>query len=442
MSRALNQLSATEVAREIAEGRICSEDVVRASLDHIARTDGHLRAWSWVDPNKAIAAARDLDTAQQVGAKLGPLHGVPLGVKDIIDTRDLPTQHNSRIYQGLQQGKDAAVVAILRAAGAVVLGKTETIEFGAHGRHAVTRNPFDANRTPGGSSSGSAAAVANCGVPIALGTQTGGSVIRPAAYCSVFGFKPTHGVVSTEGAKHFSPTLDTIGWMARTLEDVILLANVLEVSSDPPADTPERAALRIGVCRTPYWKEKATPALDTALNQAIHRMRESGINVVDAELDARFDRLNYLKETIMRAEGYLAFLDLERTCPELLSPGIVARMEDGRNISRRALGAARDEAAALRREFDAFASQFDAILTPSATGEPPLGRAHSGDAIFNGLWTLLHVPTLNIPGIFSEQGLPIGFQLVTSRFNDQALLAVAAQVAPVFQSNQSAAHTA
>ncbi|WP_219220579.1 amidase [Variovorax boronicumulans] len=433
MTQELHQLSATEAARQIAAGQIASEDVVRACLARIDQTDGHLRAWSWVDPQRAIAAARDADTAQQVGAALGPLHGVPLAVKDILDTADLPTQHNSRIYRDLQQGKDAAVVAILRAAGAILLGKTETIEFGAHGRHAVTRNPFDAQRTPGGSSSGSAAAVADRSVAISLGTQTGGSVIRPAAYCSVFGFKPTHGVVSTEGAKHFSPTLDTIGWFARTLEDIALLAEVLHVSDEASPVVAETSALRIGVCRTPYWGEKAKPALHEALDEAIGRLREAGVTVVEAELDSRFDRLNLLKETIMRAEGHIAFLDLERSHPQQLSPGIVARMNDGRNISRRALGEARDQAAALRLAFDAFAAPFDAILTPSATGEPPLGRAHSGDAIFNGLWTLLHVPALNVPGLFSRQGLPVGLQLVAPRFDDRALLGVAARIAPLFQ---------
>src|SRR6185436_378398 len=213
----------------IAAGTLSSEDLVRDCLRQIGERESEVRAWAFVDTAGAIAAARNADTAKLLGAgPFGPLHGMPIGVKDIINTADMPTQHNSVIYRGNQSGSDAAVVMLLRAAGAVVIGKTETIEFAAHGRLPVTRNPHDPSRTPGGSSSGSAAAVADMMVPLSLGTQTGGSVVRPASFCGVFGFKPTWGAISAEGAKLFSVTLDTSGWYARAIGDIALLAKVFE----------------------------------------------------------------------------------------------------------------------------------------------------------------------------------------------------------------------
>jgi Asp-tRNA(Asn)/Glu-tRNA(Gln) amidotransferase A subunit family amidase len=202
------QLTAAAAAARLREGRLTAEALVRSCLERIAEREAVVKAWTFLDPRQAIAAAREVDKAQTMGA----LHGLPVGVKDMIETADMPTTYNSPIYQGHRPGRDAACVGIARGEGAVILGKTDTVEFAAAGRRALTRNPHDAARTPGGSSSGSAAAVADGMVPLAFGTQTGGSTIRPASFCGIYGMKPTHGVVNTEGAKRYSHTLDTIGW--------------------------------------------------------------------------------------------------------------------------------------------------------------------------------------------------------------------------------------
>ena len=426
----LNQLSLTEACTEIAEGRITSENLVRACLARIAEREPLTLAWASIDREAALAAARHADTAVLLkDGALGPLHGVPIGVKDIIDTVDLPTEYNSPIYRGHRPAKDAACVAILRAAGAIVLGKTETIEFAAHGRNPVTRNPHDPRRTPGGSSSGSAAAVAEAMVPLTLGTQTGGSVIRPAAFCGVFGFKPTYGTVSTEGAKPFSVRLDTIGWFARALPDIVRICEVFEVFDRPQPPAPPPAKLTLGVCRTPYW-ERGDRNMRNAFEDALLRLAAVGTTLVDVELGEKFSKINDLKEIIMRAEGRVAFLSLQRTHPHMLSPGIRKRMT--RNEDRVLLEAL-DHTAELQMAFDRMASKVDAVVTPSTTGVAPLGLHYAGDPIFNGLWTLLHGPCLTVPVLASTEGLPLGLQLVGPRYSDARMLAAAATVVDILK---------
>ena len=305
---------------------------------------------------------------------------------------------------------------MLRSAGAILIGKTETIEFAAHGRLPVTRNPHDFTRTPGGSSSGSAAAVADMMVPLTLGTQTGGSVIRPASFCGVFGFKPTWGSISAEGAKLFSVTLDTIGWYARDIEDIALLAKIYEISS---AEEPTLTGLKLAYCETPYW-DRATADGQTAFRSTLDKLRAAGASVTELEFGDEFSAINDLKERVMRGEGRVAFLNLHHKAPDQLSPGIRARM--GRNddlLLRKAL----DDAAMLRIAFDKTAEPFDAVLTPAATGVAPEGLHYAGDPIFNGLWTLLHVPCLSLPVMTGEKGLPIGLQLVGPRYADARVIA-------------------
>ena len=430
-----NSLSLSDAARAIARGDLSSEDLARACLARIAEREPIIRAFASLDAEAVLAAARDADKAALVAdAPLGKLHGVPFAIKDVIDTRELPTEHNSVLYKGFRPGQDAACVAILRQAGAIVLGKTETIEFAAHGRHALTRNPRDPTRTPGGSSSGSAAAVADCMVPLALGTQTGGSVIRPASFCGVFAMKPTFGTVSTEGAKRFSPTLDTIGWYARALEDLALVAEVLEVSDAPVPPPPPARTLRLAWCRTPYW-DRATPGMQAAFQAAVAALAGAGVALTELDLGAQFARINDMKERIMRGEGRVAFLNLQHTAPHLLSPGIRARMgrtEDG------LLCAALDQSAMLRIAFDQAAEPFDAVLTPAATGVAPEGLAHAGDPIFSSLWTLLHAPCITLP-VLIEAGMPMGLQLVGQRYSDGKLLATAAPICEVLNTTAAPA---
>ncbi|PVE22175.1 amidase [Microvirga sp. KLBC 81] len=419
-----NRLTLTEARAAIAEGSLTSEDLVRACLARIAEREPAVRAFASVNAEGALAEARNADKALLLGdGPLGPLHGIPIGVKDVIDTADLPTEHNSIIYKGFRPGQDAACVAILRAAGAIVLGKTETIEFAAHGRNAVTRNPRDLSRTPGGSSSGSAAAVADQMIPLALGTQTGGSLIRPASFCGIFGMKPTFGTVSTEGAKRFSSSLDTIGWYARSLEDLALITEVFEVSDESLPPPPPLHSVKLAWCRTPYWG-RATAGMQAAFEAAVAALQSAGAALTELDLGEAFADVNDLKEWIMRAEGRVAFLNLQRTVPHLLSPGIRARME---RTQDRLLLSALDRAALLRMEFDRAAAPFDAVITPAATGIAPEGLSFAGDPIFNGMWTLLHVPCITLP-LLEVSGLPMGLQLVGPRYNDGKILAAAATV--------------
>ena len=415
----LNELGAREAATRIASGDLSSEDLVRACLARIAERDPSVRAFAYVSSEAALAAARDADKAVLLGdGALGPLHGVPFAVKDVIATADMPTEYNSRLYRGFQPAQDASAVSILRSAGAILLGKTETIEFAAHGRNPVTRNPHDLKRTPGGSSSGSAAAVADLMVPLSLGTQTGGSVIRPASFCGVFGIKPTYGTVSAEGAKLFSVTLDTIGWYANNLDDIALLTDVYEVSS---AKQPARAGMNLAYCETPYWN-RASAETQAAFSATLDKLRAVGAAVAEIKLGDAFSAINDLKERVMRGEGRVAFLNLHCKAPDKLSPGIRARMGRADDILLRE---ALDNAAMLRITFDRMADPFDAVLTPSAPGIAPEGLAHAGDPIFNGMWTLLHVPCLSLPVMSGDDGLPIGLQLVGPRYADARVLAAA-----------------
>lgn len=422
---ALSELSATAAAGMIRSGEATVEMVARACLERVAGRDAEVKAWSFIDPAAVLRAARELDKWSQKG----PLHGVPIGVKDMIDTVDMPTQHNSPIYAGHRPGQDAGAVATLRAAGALIFGKTDTTEFAAAGRFAATRNPFDLERTPGGSSSGSAAAVADMQVPLALGTQTGGSTIRPASFCGIFALKPSWGVVSREGVKVYSLTCDTLSWFARDLGDLGLMCDVFDIHDDAAPRAVGVKGLRIGLCRSPVWSE-AEEGTVAALEDAAERLRAAGAVVEDLTLPDSFSGLGEMQHVVMHAEGRAAFLNLARTHPHLLHDEFHMRVENREGITRAQLVAAYDQAGRCRVEFDAIARGFDAVLTPSAKGEAPVGR-HPGDAVFNRMWTLLHVPCVNLPGRPGAHGMPVGVTLTSGRFTDRQLLAVSETVAPV-----------
>src|SRR6516164_2138074 len=392
----LNYLSATDALAKLQAGQITSEALVRDCLRRIEEREPDVRAWAAIDRDGALSAARNADKVRRNAAgEMRLLLGIPVGVKDTISTADLPTVYNSPIYRDHRPGSDAAIVDLLRSAGAIALGKTETVEFAAHGRPAPTRNPCDPTRTPSGSSSGSAAAVADFMVPLAIGSQTGGSLIRPGSYCGCVGFKPTYGTVSTEGVKPFSVSLDTVGWYGRSVEDIALVARAFEIV------------------------EGALPRQ--------RRLAAAGATVENFELGPEFAEVADLQETIMCGEGYFAFLNLFRAHPDNVSESIHRRIV---RVSNSKLVAAQDKAAALRPTFDRMAERYDAILTPSAPGEAPRGPNVPVDAIFNGLWTLLHAPCITLPGLFGPQGLPLGIQLVAPRHADGSLLTAAAGVAP------------
>jgi Asp-tRNA(Asn)/Glu-tRNA(Gln) amidotransferase A subunit family amidase len=423
MADEIHRLTAAELGSQLRSGQITAEEIARASLERIALRDAEVRAWSYVDPDAVIRQARELDKLPS----RGPLHGIPFGIKDIYNTADMPTQHNSPIYTGHRPNIDAATVGTLRAAGALILGKTDTMEFASTGRLAATRNPHNLERTPGGSSSGSAASVADFHVPMALGTQTGGSLIRPASYCGVYAMKPTWNAVSAEGIKLISTTLDTAGWYGRSVADLGLVADVFALEDAAPGGFTTLAGARILIDTTAYQVE---PASRDALAQATQRLEAAGAVAVRRDLAEVFTPLAGLWEVVSRSEGRTAFLDLARLHPHLLHEEFMRRVNNIGGFSRAELLHAYDTAAQCRVQFDRIAGEVDAVLTLSAPGEAPPGRTQ-GDNALNRDLNLLHVPCINIPAGLGPNRLPVGLTLTGPRYSDRHLLAVAASVAPV-----------
>lgn len=413
--------TATAMLAAVRAGSISVEEWVRACLDRIGERDGEIHAWAHVSRDQALAEARRLDRSQE----RGPLFGMPFGVKDVILTQDCPTSYNSPIYEGFHPRIDAACVKILRAAGALVLGKTETVEFAAAHRLAPTRNPLDTARTPGGSSSGSAAAVADGHVPVALGTQTGGSLIRPASYCGIFAFKPTWSRVSRDGVKMYAASLDTLGWFARSVADLALVNRVL--TPEPFAEAPPCgtvAGKRVAICVTPF-PERAEDHTRAGLAAAAARLAEAGAQVETLALPQAFDGIDVSHRVIMRSEGRTAFLPEYRADHALLNEHFRALVENADGNDDASLVAAHDHAATCRALFDRMAGEYDAVLTFSVPGEAPVGLSNNGSADFNSLWTLLHAPCVNIPVFFGPAGMPVGLTVTGPRFSDSRTLQMA-----------------
>ncbi len=393
---------------------------MRAYLDRIAAREAEIHAWAWLEPDRALAEARAADAAPTGLA----LHGRVIGVKDVIDTADMPTAYGSPIYEGHRPTWDAACVAALRAAGAIILGKTATTEFAAI-HPARTVNPHDPDRTPGGSSSGSAAAVADGMVWAALGTQTAGSVIRPAAFCGVVGYKPTFGTVNRAGLKPLSEFTDTIGVLARTVADA---ASVIAAAGGRPElrrlGTPPSSP-RIGLCRTPYW-EQAEASAREALAAAAERFRAAGAVVVDCELPAGCADLADAGMRILVREARQALAHELRSDPFRVSALLRELLERDDPDDPAPYDAARRLATECRMLVeDAVFSRFDVVLTPSTPGEAPIGLGSTGSPVFNHLWSVLHVPCVTLPGLLGPSGMPVGVQLVGPRGGDAALLAAA-----------------
>ena len=420
------QLTASGASAQMAKGQLSSAAYTLALLERIALRDPEVRAWAFVDPEHAMEQARARDREPRRSA----LHGIPVGVKDVINTRDLPTQHNSPLYARHQPGEDANCVGVLRAAGAVILGKTETLEFACGGRMPPTRNPHDLERTPGGSSSGSGAAVADGMVPLALATQTGGSTIRPASFCGVYGMKPTFGRIGFEGAKHYSPHLDTIGLYGRSAHDLALLAEVFRLGSKSELQPGNIAGLRIALCETPMWEE-ADPDARQALHEAGRRLASAGASVSRLVLSPPFALLTQQHDDIMQDGGRGALLPEYLVSPDLLHADFKKKVENQFGLTGPHMRAVLDAAALRRIDFEREFGDADAVLTLSAPGIATMGIASQGMATFNRIWTALHVPCISIPGMRGNRGLPIGMQLVQRRYEDARLLQVAAAVAAV-----------
>lgn len=384
-------VSATEAVRLFADRELSSEELVRDCLERISAREGELQAWTHVDPDKAIATARARDAEEP----RGPLHGLPVGVKDVIDTADMPTSYGSPIYAGRRPAHDADCVTWLREQGAVILGKTVTTEFATY-EPPPTVNPHDPARTPGGSSSGSAAAVADGMIPLAYGTQTAGSVIRPASFCGVAGFKPSHGWTSTDGIKRLSARLDTLGTFGRTVADAALLAGF---------EAPAAVAPRIAFCRTPWWDAVDAGAV---LEEAAGRL---GLD--ELELPPEFGALAKAQETVMAFDVARNLESEYKHHPERLSTAMREYIERGQGVRR---NEAEDGAAlgrAWRERLPEVLDGLDALLVPAAAGEAPLrSEGHTGDPLFCRAWTLLGVPAINVPGLTGPAGMPVGVQLV------------------------------
>ena len=416
----LNRLSAADAARQIAAGRITCEQMVKACLDRIAAREGEIHAWAHCDADAAIAQARAVDKA---GAK-GVLGGVPVGFKDVIDTADMPNQCNSPIYRGYQPRADAACVALVRKAGGVVLGKVATTEF-AWRTPGPTRNPHNPAHTPGGSSSGSAAAVADFMVPLTFGTQTGGSTIRPAAYCGVVGYKPSYNTINRAGLKAVAESLDTIGVIARTVEDCALLTHAVSARALPDFSAAPARAPRIGLCRTSRWKD-ASPDTQALLESTAALLSGKGAAVREVELPPDFDRLYEEQVLIMDYEMAHALAWERFNHPALLSELLRETLATAAAMPRGEYDEAMRHAAACRLVFADCLTSCDVLLTPSTLGEAPPGLHRTGSSLFNRTWTLLGVPCLTLPVGRGASGLPLGVQVV-GRYDDDARVLLAAE---------------
>ena len=425
-------LSASDAARAIARGALSSVDLVKGCLAHIETVEPAVQAWTFLDPGYALKQAQAADDAQRAGAPLGPLHGVPVGLKDIIDTADMPTENGSVLHAGRMPGRDAAVTRMLRAAGAIVLGKTVTTEFAT--RHpGKTRNPHNPAHTPGGSSSGSAAAVAAGMVPLALGSQTGGSVIRPAAYCGVYAIKPTHGLIPRSGMFQLSRSLDHVGLFARNLEDLALgLEQVAgpdegDPDSRPRSRVPYRAiaaeappvAPRFAFVRTPRWSQVA-PDAQAALSGLIERLGDR----VDALEPDEGDAMGWAR-TLTDAEVAVNLAREWETGRDRLSASLRTRIERGREVLAREYLQARAQVPGLIARYAALFERYDAIITPASPGTAPKGLESTGDPMFNTVWTLTGMPAVTLPLLRGANGLPLGVQLVGPRDGDGRLLRTA-----------------
>jgi Asp-tRNA(Asn)/Glu-tRNA(Gln) amidotransferase A subunit family amidase len=426
-------LGAAQAAGAIARGELSAQQLAEACLARIREVEPSVQAWHYLDEAHVLAQARARDEDRAAGRPCGPLHGVPVGIKDIIDTTDMPTEDGTALHAGRTPMHDAGVVAALRGAGAVILGKTVTTELATYSP-GKTRNPHDPQRTPGGSSSGSAAAVAAAMVPLAIGTQTNGSVIRPAAFCGVYGFKPTYGWVPRDGILKLSPTLDTVGVFARSLEDVALTLEALvghderDPATRPRARVPFSATLaqeppltpKLALVRTHLW-DAAEPTVREAFAE-LQELLGPACEIYDLPDSTRaaWD----WHRTIMESE-MAAHLDLEwQRGREQLSAPLQAQLGRGRAVTALDYQQAIARIPKLNDAFDEVFASYDAILTPSAPGSAgPV--ASTGDPSFCTLWSLTGMPACNLPLLSGTDGLPLGVQLVGPRNGDARLLRTA-----------------
>jgi Asp-tRNA(Asn)/Glu-tRNA(Gln) amidotransferase A subunit family amidase len=433
--------SAIEMARGMEEGRLTSEGIVGECLERIRAKEDDVRAWTFLDPDYALDQARGLDAERRSGRLRGRLHGIPVAVKDIFDTVDMPTENGTVLHAGRQPARDASAVAFLKSAGAVIMGKTVTTELALYGP-GKTRNPCHPEHTPGGSSSGSAAAVASGMVPLAIGSQTNGSIIRPASFCGVIGFKPSHGAISRQGVLKLSRILDHVGIFARSLEEAALLSR--ELMLHDVADPDMRGHARRSFCdlsntapappllafvRTPAW-----PCATEELAEGFANLTAAlGGQVEEVSLPDLFDQALADHQTIMEADIAVNLGEEYRRGAGRLSPLLCEMIERGGRITARDYLLATERIPLLKQVLDDLFSRYDAIITPATPGSAPRGLASTGSPVFCSLWTLCGVPALSLPLLTGREGLPIGVQLVGRQGEDAKLLRTAAWLCRYFQ---------
>ena len=434
MPLTLNELSAAEAIDKIRNGEITSEDFVQACLERIEQADGDIEAWAHLNPDYALDQARLLDSQRQAGGAVGPLHGLPVGIKDIFDTDCLPTENGTVLNSGRRPMQNCRVVSLLLEAGAVIMGKTVTTELAVFGP-GKTKNPHNPDHTPGGSSSGSAAAVASFMVPLAVGTQTNGSMIRPASFCGVVGFKPSHGLIPRTGVLALSHWLDTVGVFARSVEDAAMIAEVL-VAHDP-GDIDTRARARPALVETAVGEPPLTPLLtfaktavwdkaDEETQAAFAQLRELlGEECDELDLPEPFEHVVEWHRAIMNADLAKSFAGYYEKGKDKLTDVLKAMIEDGQKVTAVDYNKAVDGREFLNDGLDGVFDRYDAILTPATVGEAPAGLDSTGSPIFNTLWTYCGTPAITLPLMAGPNGLPLGVQVVGRRGDDARLLRTA-----------------
>lgn len=423
-------MSAGEMAHAIKNGDFSSEELIKECLKRVDALDDKIEAWAWISHDYALQQAKDADKRLAQGMPLGPLHGIPVGIKDIFATADMPTEYGSSLFAGWQPEEDATVVGLLRAAGAIIFGKTVTAELAFYSP-GKTKNPHNSEHTPGGSSSGSAAAVAAGMVPLAIGTQTNGSVIRPAAYCGTVGYKPTHGKIPRHGVLHQSWHLDQIGVFSNTIEDAALLAEQIMFFDQqdpsmrpfarPDIKTASRAPYagrpRIGFVKSPVW-DMAEQETRDVFTQLLERFAGS---LPEVHLSQQFDEAVSSHKLIMQADFALSFEHLyERSAPAL-SPVLRDTIEQGMAVKAYHYNRAVEMIPKLNAELEKIFDEYDVLITPATPGPAPKGLASTGSPIFSTIWTLCGVPAMTLPLLQAKNGLPMGLQLITGKGQDYQL---------------------
>jgi Asp-tRNA(Asn)/Glu-tRNA(Gln) amidotransferase A subunit family amidase len=416
----LTKLSARDAATAIRNKEISSLELVDACLTRIEARDPVVGAWAYIDPEAARAHARACDAQAPVGV----LHGVPVGIKDVIETGDMPTEYGSALHRGHRPLRDAACVSLIRKAGGIAMGKTVSTEFAMYQPN-KTANPHNPAHTPGGSSSGSAAAVADYQVPLALGTQTSGSIIRPAAFCGVAGYKPTFGTFAIEGIKTLAASLDTLGCLARHVDDVLLLSEALYGASLPSPVEEDRKPV-IGFWYPPFASMTAD---EDGLSRALTRLKDAGHTLREVTMPDWVTPLNDSHADLMAFEVARNHVyEFEAVRRDGMAAATAGVMAQGWKIPLEVYLKRRDEQRRARIEMAQWIAPFDILLVPSALGEAPAGLAATGDPVYNRIWSLLGFPALSLPVGTGPRGLPLGVQLIARPDQDLAMLRLAAKI--------------